>query len=324
MGAFGLVDYLKRDPRIRSDNHCALWDVNDSHYTPGFWVSFAALARAKGVKYDQIRFADQGHQEYSEAIGLQSALGEADSYRYDRRNEGLNYSSLVLLENAESTDRATKDVNGCIRNLCKNLGVDQFVKELCEVVGDLHDNVWSHGKSTGFSMAQRWKKPRSNNENLFEFGLADCGLGFLRELRRVGLNVASDGDAIEWCIQKGNSSKLVKVVEDSWAQSLPTDLIGNPILGIGKIKETDNHHQGLGLAKLISLVTSHRGEMWLSTGEAVFSIDPNGHRSLLPPSFSWPGVSIACRFDTSLVRPTLKVEEVDDVTSMLIDLLGGE
>lgn len=325
MSTFGLADYLKRNPNNREDGSCALWDVNNSHYTPGFWVSLAALARSKGVKYDQIRFIDQQHKEYSDAIRLQHALGENDSYPHDRRNEGRYYSGLVLLENYESTDRATKDVNSCIRHLCQGLEVDQFVLALCETVGDLHDNIWSHGMSTGFSMAQRWKKPQSCNDFLFEFALADCGLGFLREMRRVGLEVANDGEAIEWCIQRGNSSKLVNKKTDSWAQSLPADMIGNPIKGIGKIKDPDNHHQGLGLAKLISLVSDYRGELWLSSGDAIFVINFNGERSFLPqPSFSWPGVAIACRFDTSLVRPTLKVEELDDVTNMLIDYLGGD
>lgn len=320
MAVYGLADYLRRDPHPSLDGSCPLWSVYSSFYTPGFWVSLAAYARNNGIKYEDIEFDDDEHKGYGAAIGLPAALGESDKYPFARRNEGLNYSGLVLLENAEATDRATNDVNGCIRNLCKGLGVDQFAKDLCEVVGDVHDNVWSHGKSTGFSMAQRWRKP-GTDEHLFEFALADCGYGFLRELRRVGLDVADDKEAIQWCITKGNSSKLVREPRDDWDQRLPIDIVGNPMPSAGRVKESENHHQGLGLAKLVSLVEGYKGNLWLATGNDIFAVNSDGRRSFLAPSFRWPGVSIACRFDTSLIRSSQKTEEIDEVTSALIDLL---
>jgi hypothetical protein len=151
--------------------------VGNGFYSPGFWVCLAAHARAKGIKYEDIRFCAESRRGYSEAIKLPFALNKVDIYEYQRYNEGRHYNGLVLLESEESTDSATHAVNSCIRNWCAGLEVGAFVRNLCEVVGDLHDNVWSHGKSTGFSMAPKWRKPRTENDYCFEFGLADCGIG---------------------------------------------------------------------------------------------------------------------------------------------------
>ncbi|QFY44639.1 hypothetical protein F6R98_20065 [Candidatus Methylospira mobilis] len=323
MAAYGLSDYVDNDLRSREEGAEGFSRLEGKFYSPGFWVSFAAHARDKGANYSDIQFINDDQRGYCEAIKLPSALNCVDTYPYPRRNEGVNYSPLVLLENAESTDGATQTINACIRNLCSGLSVDEFSNSLCEVVGDLHDNVWSHGKSTGFSMAQRWKKPYSEDAFLFEFALADRGIGFLRELRRVGLSIRSDAEAIDWCIKRGNSSKLVsQTSDDGWDQRLPSDMMGNPMLGIARVKESDNHHQGLGLAKLTDLVATYSGTLWLATGEAMYVIEPQQSytKSL---NFSWKGVSVACRFDSSLIVNNTGKKRIDNITSELIGLLGG-
>lgn len=323
MATYGLPEFLGRNAIPDAGGSCELWQVYpDSHCTPGFWVSMAALARMKNKKYSELSIPCPSHQNYSRAIRLPAALGEADNYQHVRRNEGLNYSGLVLLESSEATDEATWNVNGCIRELCSGLGVDRFEKKLCEVVGDLHDNIWSHGKSTGFSMAQRWKKPYCEGDYLFEFALADCGIGFLGELRRVGLDISDDQSAIDWCIQRGNSSKLVcEKNDDGWSQRLPPDIMGNPMPGMGKVRESDNNHQGLGLAKLVDLVTAYRGKLWLCSGNSML-VKGDGSKPYTAPRFSWQGVTLACRFDTSVIRHNQDVEEDDDITAGLIKLLG--
>ncbi|PZN70809.1 MAG: hypothetical protein DM484_27845 [Candidatus Methylumidiphilus alinenensis] len=324
MTIFGLSNYLGCDPRLRNDGTSALWEVGKGFKTPGFWVSLAAKARNEGVPYRQLRFSDDDGRRYSEAMKLQVVLDGVDDYPYSRRKQGQNYSPLVLLENEESTDSATQTVNGCIRNHFAGLGFDAFTDKLCGVVGDLHDNVWSHGKSTGFSMAQKWKKPRSTNDVMFEFALADCGLGFLRELSRVGLKIEDDAEAIEWCIVKGHSSKLVnEKQDDGWAQRLPPDLMGCPMpIGVGRVKESDNHHQGLGLAKLISLVDEYKGSLWLATGRAMLTMKPE-KSEFISLKFPWKGVCIACRFDGSLVKQYQTTQKNDELTDTLMKLLGG-
>ena len=175
MNQFGLSDYLSLNPTVAPDGSCKLYEVGPNFYTPGFWVAIASLLKSKSIAHEAVRFLSSETRQYSKAIMLPVALGADDSYPHIRGNEGRNYSGLVLLEDRDATDRATQAINDCIRAQCKGLGLENFVRELCSVVGDLHDNVWSHGKSTGFSMFQRWKKPYSTEDILFEFSLADCG-----------------------------------------------------------------------------------------------------------------------------------------------------
>ncbi len=140
----------------------------------------------------------------------------------------------------------------------------------------------------------------------------------------MGLPIATDAEAIKWCIKKGNLSKLVKnMVDDGWTQRLPLDIVGNPMPGFGKIKESDNHHQGLGLAKLISLIEAYKGKLWLVTGNTILAMEPE--RSVFKHlKLPWNGVGIACRFDSYLVKQSQKTEEIDEVTSTLIQLLGDD
>ncbi len=293
------------------------------YYAPGFWTLLAATGKAHGVAFDALSFGSVDNAGYAEALRLPLALGAADTYGFERVNEGRTYSSLVPLINAETTDAATESVNGCIRHIFAGSDLDRFVQDLQEVVGDLHDNVWSHGKSTGFSMAQRWRKTGSE-EHWFEFALADQGYGFLRELERVGMrDISTHSDAISWCIQKGNSSKKVKP-RDEFAQALPPDMMGNPMPGVGAIRESENHHMGLGLAKLVSLVERYSGELWLASGDGLLTIATSGNREMSDaPSFC-KGVAIAARFDTGIIRDRLSTSQADDETTVnLMKLLGG-
>ncbi len=61
---------------------------------------------------------------------------------------------------------------------------------------------------------------------------------FLRELRRADIpGIESHQDAIEWCIQEGNSSKHADL-QDDWAQQVPGDYMGGNLFGAGvKVKE---------------------------------------------------------------------------------------
>jgi DNA-binding beta-propeller fold protein YncE len=109
---------------------------------------------------------------------------------------------------------------------------------------------------------------------------------------------------------------------DDWAQWLPSDIMGNPMPNIGRVRESHNHHQGLGLAKLVSLVKDYSGELWLASGNSMLVIDSNNNKSYQSIAFTWGGVGIACRFDTSLIGRSQKTEEIDEITNALIELLG--
>jgi hypothetical protein len=249
--------------------------VPGTFFAPGFLATLAAFVWRNGITPDHIHLEEK-LRGYFSAIGFARAFGQQDNYTYERRNRGTNYSMLEHLDNPETTDSATSAINGCIRN---SLGSDlpkPFVEMLCDVVGDLHENVWAHGKASGFSIAQRWKEsplnPLSSDYNI-EFALADSGRGFLREVKSVGLPIISDSEAIEWCIQEGHSTKKIRPVSD-WAQRVPPDLIGNPLRGVEQTTVSENHHMGLGLAKLVRLVREFRGFLWLASGNSVLKLAP--------------------------------------------------
>ncbi|SAK93936.1 hypothetical protein AWB80_06893 [Caballeronia pedi] len=314
---------------LREAREGVVRDIPRGHYTPGYWTMLAATGRRAGIRFEDLRFGHEPNSGYAQALRLPTALGAADDYPYDRRNEGRNYSGLVLLESAETTDQASERVNGCVRHIFAAEGLDQFVHDLAEVVGDLHDNVWSHGKSTGFSMAQTWRNLRQTDSYWFEFSLADCGMGFLRETQRAGIpGIDSDADAISWCIKKGNTSKRTKVVDDMM-QSLPPDMMGNPMFGFAAIKESDNHHMGLGLAKLMALVEKYRGRLWLASGASLLYKPPMNEHVIRAAPSKCKGVALAVRFDTSVIREILvqeaadSAQTTDETTANLITLLGG-
>ena len=322
--AAGLDVFLNRNAGSNAkDPQCELFRIHDDFYSPGFWTAMVARARMEGLRSGDITFSAKRSRGYASAVGLDLALDGEDRYEFERRNLGKNYSPLVLLESAEATDQANADVNNCIRRLVPEEELEAFVGDLCEVVGELHDNVWSHGGSTGFSMAQRWKKPWAISRHYFEFALADCGIGFLRELQRVGLPITTHREAIDWCIVKGNSSKSLRE-DDPWLQRLPLDVTGRPMGTVGRpMPEFSNHHLGLGLWKLCELVRTYSGDLWLASGNDLLHIKRGAQIEHRETPVQWSGVALACRFETGLVRRRQAVA-ADDLTEWLAEYIGDD
>lgn len=312
----GLYDLLNRDVALSEAGRDGFFDFHTSYASPGFWTAYTARARARCLPVQDLPISNDT-LGYAKAIAIERALGQPDTYVRERKHAGDNYSPLVLLESREETDGATSEINQCIRGLFAEEQYAEFVSTICELVGDLLDNVWAHGKATGFSMAQKWRNPPDGF--LFEFAVADCGLGFLRELRRVGMVIEDDRAAIEWCIQRGNSTKKRDV--DEWAQRLPADMTGNPMGTSGRIVESDNHHMGLGLAKLIDAVEEFHGWCWLASGSAILCISPDGQRTYENLPIPWQGVALACRFDSSRVAGTAPQYTGDEFEAILAQLM---
>lgn len=315
---FGLRELLQRHVALTDSGRDGFFDCPDDYGSPGFWSAYAARARLRNLHLAELGIpADKA--EYARAIRIERALGERDTYPHERRLAGTNYSPLVLLESRELTEKAVGEINSCIRGLFLEPEFGEFSAAVCELVGDLFDNVWSHGKSTGFSMAQRWRNHFTDGF-YFEFAVADCGFGFLRELRRAGIRgIETDQDAIAWCIQKGNSTKKKPV--DVWAQRLPPDMAGNPMPGVGQVVESDNHHLGLGLAKLVEAVERFNGWLWLASGESMLVIGPGSERRYEDTRTPWPGVAIACRFDSAQVAERAAMKPADEFEGILKSLM---
>lgn len=308
---------------------CAEHRVPDRYYSPGFIAAFAAYLTHKKVPRESVVFDNENHEGYFSAVGLAKAVWGLDDYQYERKNAGVNYAPLTSLASQDDVDQATAQINGCLRAYASSGAADYSrspaFKELTHVVGEMHDNVWSHGLSTGFSVAQR-QAIRRDVGHAIEFSLADCGMGFLEELKRSRIasakGIISDRDAVEWCIQEGNSSKLAKL-EDEWAQAVPIDFLGASPFGGTEIvvSGNGNHHQGLGLAKLVELARSYEGVLNIASGDCLMMMRRGGEpafRKLMRP---WKGVAVSLSLKESSLMAA-KVVEAEDVRDIM-NLLRG-
>jgi hypothetical protein len=306
------------------DHDTGILSVPDRFLAPGFWVALAAYAQRHNITPDRIR-VHKKHKDYLSAIAFARAFGQPDDYPHHRKNKGVTYSTLAHLDRPETTEDVTSTINSCLRNF---LGKDLppvFVRMLCEVVGDLHDNVWAHGKFSGFSLAQKWETSWNplRRGYCLEFALADSGIGFLREVQNARLGIQTDREAIEWCIQEGHSTKKVRPTSD-WAQRMPADVINNPLRGIEETWNTENHHMGLGLYKLVRLVREFRGLLWLASGSAGLVLAPGHEPAYISIKYPWQGVAIACRFqsgDIAAVRQDIETGDKD--VEEIMRILGG-
>lgn len=291
--AIGLIDFLRgRDKYIKIDAAGKpILELNNGFYLPGFWVAAAIAARDRQITKENIILNGQDVIGYSSAIGLSKAICNVDDYIHERKNEGQNYSCLTLLENRMLTDDASSTMNSCIRNIVPNSDA-RGVRDLCHVVGELHDNVWSHGEATGISMAQFYPNLNGQGPHI-QFAIADGGKGFRRELQEQDIHVNSNREAIEWCIVEGNSSKHADK-QDEWAQSLPFDALHNPFGEAVAVRQNENNHQGLGLYQLINLVNLYSGELHLVTGNCLLYVDKLGRSSYIENMPFWRGVAIVC------------------------------
>lgn len=289
---------------------------------PGYLVILAAYINHHRLEE---RNCFLPHDDYLQAVGLHAALWGREDVR-QRRNVGKNYSLVTALKSVEAVDIATSSINSCIRRLAFPDGgpYPEGLTNLMHVVGELHDNVWSHGRSTGFSFAQKSAVPKTKKtEHYLEFALADCGLGFLAELKRAGIKgIETHQDAIEWCIEQGNSSKHSDNI-DEWAQMLPGDNIGGNTFGAGvAVREESNNHQGLGLAHLMQLVKSYNGQLILASGDVC--LQANGqvvsYQKLKSP---WQGVAVSCKFKISDLALEKSDDSADDELADIMRLLGG-
>lgn len=323
MHEHGPIDIINSIPQYYKPDTNSLGFPSD-FITPGTLVVLTAFAKAKNIAHGNVLLPNGNIKGYTSAVGLSRALWGEDDYEHPRHMEGKNYSPLEHLSNPEATDIATSRINSCIRRFVGNQLPADFISNLCEIIGDLHENVWAHARASGFSMAQRWSVPWTlKRDHYLEFALADCGYGFLGEMRRVGMSVDSHRAAIEWCIQEGHSTKKLKP-EGAWAQRIPEDVIGNPLLGVEDTRFSDNHHMGLGLYKLTQLIEKFHGWLWLVSGDTALVLEPGRKNAYIKLKYPWQGVAIACRFKASQIKRAGAevVELADKDIEQIMQILG--
>ncbi len=296
------------------------------YFTPGYVAVAAAAISDRGLPRQDLSCLDQRVEDYLSAVAFHQAVWGVDEYHFSRVNAGFNYAPLTALRGQFDVDTSTASINGCLRQMARQ-GRDYTQSpafgELTHVVGELHDNVWSHGKNTGFSLAQR-RKVYGEDDYVLEFALADCGMGFLAELQRAKMGeVTTHRAAIEWCIEEGNSSKLAAAVDD-WAQSLPEDHVGSSPFGrvVETVEATPNNHQGLGLAKLVSLAKMHQGDLYLASGNCLMHLDPSGTMSFRTLSYEWRGVAISLSLRESKLEEAKPVPDSLEIEQLMNKLRG--
>ena len=295
--------------------------LDTDHFSPGYLCALAAYINLNKIKENDFD-THPNTMGYLRTLGFHKVLWSIDD-SINRTNAGKSYSPLIPLIHPSEVDTANTTINSCIRNLVGQQR-SEGIADLCKVVGELHDNVWSHGKSTGFSMAQRTKVPLTNGQDHFlEFALADSGLGFLEELNRARIEINNHEEAIQWCMQEGNSSKLKDSDANDWVQRLPEDHLGIDPMGCGE-QIPENNHQGLGLAHLIKLIKKYKGELLLCTGDTLFHINSEGIENINKINNEWKGVTISCRFkESELLKDTNNNILVDTQRQYIIDKLRG-
>ncbi len=291
-------------------------NIPSGFINPGAWVIFASAARKNQVPSERISFPNFDVQHYSSAIGFNDCVYGKDDYEYNRKNVGNSYSPLTRLECMESTDTANNQIISCVMKMLANpdtLGGTDLVN----VIGELHDNVWAHGRATGVSMAQ---KSTDSGRQAVEFALADTGHGFLRELQRYRRPAEDDIQAIQWCVAKNNSTKLADD-DDDWAQSVPDDIMGGTPFGATVPRVTSRlNHQGLGLWKLTELIRKYRGKLTLVSGNGCLQMDTGG-QMVYSNCPSWEGVALSCRlYEDELDKDD---EAPDDQVAAIMKRLGG-
>lgn len=324
----GLIDAINVLPRRLEMGRGQSIQLPYGYYTPGFVAVLAAFLRHNRLPKEAFSCHHEKHDGYLKALALSKAVWGTDDYKQRRINVGNTYAPITHVSSREAVDEGTGQINGCLRAMAESSSVRYLESpafgELLAVVGELHDNVWSHGLESGFSTAQR--RVCQQDGPVIEFSLADCGMGFRSELQRARVpGIATDQDAIDWCIQKGNSSKLA-VQEDPWAQSVPEDHLGGAPFGPGvtAFQNTGNHHQGLGLAKLVSLARQYDGHLHLASGTHYLELN-QGISSYSELSHPWHGVAISLAIkESSFVVGGEPVQDVDseDVFEIMKALRG--
>lgn len=217
-------------------------------------------------------------QGYARASGLEAAIATGEPQPKPNELLGVNYSPLTRLRLPLDVESCNTTINALFRNRLAEHG-EALVGRICKVVGELHDNVTSHSRGSGFSAAQVYRRR-------LVFGIADSGCGILRAIRRAAPHIVEHGAAISWAFQKGNTGA---VVSDSMAQRWEPGA-SDPYTDYGE--ELGNHHQGLGLWTLEQLVSDFGGALWLWSGDAVRRRDDRGWVEL-DPGTTWSGVVIA-------------------------------
>ncbi len=219
-----------------------------------------------------------------------------------QRSAGMTYCPLIELSSPVQTDTAATTIAGILLRHC-----GEYIYPLVEVIGELLDNVWAHGKAVGYAAAQVVGQEIC-------FAVSDLGKGFLQVLKEARISgIESDLDAINWGLQEGHTSKGI---EDDWAQALPFDSRDNPFSPGVPTRDEDNHHEGLGLYKLVELVRHTQGSMAILSGYGLKTLQGAEAQDREIEDF-WQGAVISCSFNLRMLRQYAQEQRSADLDTII-------
>ena len=230
-------------------------------------------------------------ESYAQNNGLLDCLAGKYQFPLPSGRQGVTYTKLTRLQNHVEVDACNAVVNSLIHQHVDTVS-PEAANHLCQIVGELHDNVASHARGWGFSCAQVYPE-RNQGAVRLNFAIADGGCGMLQNVQRIRPDIQTDGDAIQWCLGQGNTTARQK---DEWAQRLPDDYMIAPFPDSVTRYSQENHHMGLGLWQLAELVRIFRGELWIASGRGRCNDGGNGVgiQQFSQVDAPWNGVAIEC------------------------------
>ncbi len=213
-------------------------------------------------------------QEYAEMIGLTEAIRGDHPVGKPGGLHGRSYSRLSRLAFESEVDSCNKVISDVLHNALDVGPNAGYINTIAKVVGELHDNVPSHARGTGFSAAQVYS---TDGNYRLEFAIADGGCGMLHNVQGMDSSVATDQEAISWCLQRGNTTAGSA---DDWEQRMPEDYLVSPFPQSVSFITTQNHHVGEGLWCLTELVREAKGSMWVWSGDAQLFVHSDGSQGM--------------------------------------------
>ncbi|MDD6206691.1 hypothetical protein [Succinivibrio sp.] len=279
-----------------------------NYVDPDDIVMLAAFIKKHQLQKKIISTTDKV-ESYLDTIRFYKNVWNEESYNH-QHNSGRLYCPLIELDSPIKTDTATTTINEILENLCG----EENINPVIEVIGELIDNVWSHGKGLGYVVAQVHRP-------YIMFAIADTGMGFKKVLNDAHIEgIHNDIDAINWCIKEGHTSKGKD--DDEWIQRLPFDCLDNPYSDNVQVKQDeDNHHEGLGLFKLVDLVQKTDGYLSILSGHGLKLINKN-NPSESELEENWQGVVIYCYLNMSNLHKLKDNTDQVDIDAIIKELLG--
>lgn len=256
--------------KLERDEHFKLTFI---HPIEAVALAVKRMQRSDKVPLRDLVSFDSQCVNYARVVGLMDCL-DGNEPSPAGPLAGTTYSPLTTLVVHADVDRCNATVCGVFEG---QIDSPRLVKRFSKVVGELHDNVASHACGRGYSASQVYR-----NKALC-FAIADGGCGLRENAMRADPSISTDEGAVRWALQKGTTSAGRSLSGRRRRRADAQDF--------DDCYEHANHHQGLGLFELKSLVEETNGQLWLQSGTCEYRLAPGEEKYSISRS-RWAGLII--------------------------------